>query len=340
MRKSTTGAIAGALATMLFAEGVAADTKLLFNVFIPRKHPIFVGVIDSWAKRVAKATEGRVTVSYPASSLAPPPRQWGMIAKSIADAAMLYNPMEARRLKLRLMFELPLIGGSAEATGVAMNRVHAKYFAKANEFKGVKFLGHFGYPAGHIHMREKKVTTLADLNNVKMRVGHNSAKMMVALGGVPVPTPGARGHEVISKGVVDGSVYSAGDIAAFKLMRFVKYTTLVPRGLTNAGFSILMNQRKWDGLSDKDKKAIESVSFEAIGRSGKRLDELADAAVAELKKEGVEVTTASDALIGEMAKKLAFLEKEWLDSVKGGTVDAKAALEFYRTEVQKLMAEK
>lgn len=339
MRKSTTGAVAGAIAAMLFAEGVAADTKILFNVFIPRKHPIFVGVIDSWAKRVNKATEGRVTVSYPASSLAPPPRQWGMVSKSIADAAMLYNPMEARRLKLRLMFELPLIGGSAEATGVAMNRVHQKFFAKAKEYKGVKFLGHFGYPAGHIHMREKKVTTLADLKNVKIRVGKNSGKMMAALGGVPVPTPGARGHEVISKGVVDGSVYTSGDIAAFKLIRYVKYTTLIPRGLANAGFSILMNQRKWDGLSAKDKKAIESVSYEAIGRSGRRLDELSAKAIEAMKKGGVSVSTASDALIGEFAKKLAFLETEWLASVKDSGVDGKAALAYYRAEVKKLMAE-
>jgi len=336
--KLVLAALAGALLAPEVA--AAANTKVLFNVFIPRRHPIFVGIIDAWAKRVNKATEGRVTVSYPASSLAPPPRQWGMVQKNIADAAMLYNPMEARRLKLRLMFELPLIGGSAEATGVAMNRVHAKYFAKAKEYKGVKFLGHFGYPAGHIHMRNKKVTTLADLKNVKIRVGKNSGKMLAALGGVPVPTPGARGHEVISKGVVDGSIYSAGDIRAFKLIRYVKYTTLVPRGLSNAGFSILMNQRKWDGLSAKDKKAIEGVSFEAIGRSGRKLDELADAAVVALKKGGVEVSTASDALIADMAKKLAFLEQEWLAQVKNSGVDGKAALAFYRAEVRKLMAEK
>jgi len=163
--------------------------------------------------------------------------------------------------------------------------------------------------------------------------------MLAALGGVPVPTPGARGHEVISKGVVDGSIYSAGDIKAFKLIRYVKHTTLVPRGLSNAGFSILMNQRKWDGLSAKDKAAIESVSYEAIGRSGRKLDELSAAAIVAMKKGGVEVSTASDALIGEMAKKLAFLEKEWLASVKNSGVDGKAALAYYRAEVQKLMAE-
>lgn len=341
MQKKHPIVFAGLMGALLAPDvAAAANTKILFNVFIPRRHPIHVGVVDAWAKRVNKATEGRVTITYPASSLAPPPRQWSMVQKSIADAAMLYNGMEVRRLKLRQMFHLPLIGGTAEASGIAMNRVTEKFFAKAKEFKGIKFLGHFGYPSGHLHMRAKKVTSVADLKNVKMRVGADAGLTMKLLGGVPVPTPGARGHEVISKGVVDGSVYSFGDIAAFKLFKYVKHTTIVPGGLSNAGFSILMNQKKWDGISAKDKAAITAVSFEAVGRSGRKMDELGDKAMNAMKKAGIDVTTASPAFLAEMEKKLAPLEQRWLDSVKGSGVDAKAALAFYKAEVKRLSGAK
>ena len=32
----------------------AAETKILFNFFVPPKHPLKVGIIDHWAKRVMK----------------------------------------------------------------------------------------------------------------------------------------------------------------------------------------------------------------------------------------------------------------------------------------------
>jgi TRAP-type C4-dicarboxylate transport system substrate-binding protein len=137
--------IAGALigATLTASAAAQAETELLFNRFVPPKHPFDLGMFIPWAKDVAKATDGRVKVEFATAALAPPPKQWNMVSKGIADVA----------------------------------------------------------------------------------------------------------------------VTSAYPLMAFKLMPYVKYVTRIPGGLNANTCSLLLNKKKWDRLSQRDKDAIASVRY-------------------------------------------------------------------------------
>ena len=93
-------AVTAASSAWLHAAPANAETKILLNRFVPAKHPFNTGMFVPWAKDVAKATNGRVKVEFSTASLAPPPKQWNMVSKGIADAAMLANIFERNRLKL------------------------------------------------------------------------------------------------------------------------------------------------------------------------------------------------------------------------------------------------
>ncbi|MEK9645268.1 MAG: hypothetical protein VW547_06960 [Alphaproteobacteria bacterium] len=66
---------AGVIAVVALSASMAsAETKLLFNRFVPPKHTFNTGMFEPWARDVAKATEGGMKVELPTSTLAPPPK--------------------------------------------------------------------------------------------------------------------------------------------------------------------------------------------------------------------------------------------------------------------------
>jgi TRAP-type C4-dicarboxylate transport system substrate-binding protein len=340
MRRYLIAASAGLLAASAAATSPAvAQTKILLNNFVPRAHPITTGILQPWAARVAKATEGRVTVEFPAATLAPPPRQWSMVTKGIADAGFLFNAFERRRLKLVQMYHLPFISPNGEAAGVAMNRVQTKYFNAADEYKGIKLLGQFSFVGNNIFTAKKQINSVEDLKNLKMRTAPGMGKEVFStLGAVVVTTPGAKAFAVVSKGIVDGLAHSFADLAAFKMMPYIKYATMVEGKVYNSGFSLLINEKKWNGLAKRDRDAITAVSWEQVGRDSRAWDERDRAARAEFEKKGGIVRQASPAMMKDLKARLAYLEQKWLDSVADSGIDAKAALAYYRAEALKVAA--
>jgi TRAP-type C4-dicarboxylate transport system substrate-binding protein len=326
--------VAGALA----ASGPAvAKTRLLFNIFVPPKHLFKTAIADGWIKRVEANSKGRIVARTPAKTLAPPSRQWDMVTDGIADVTIMYNVFERRRLTLIQMSYLPFMVPTAEAAGVALWRTQNKFFAKAHQFKGVKLLGFFFIPPGSILSMNKPIKTVADLKELKIRVSPGvPAKAAAALGGVPVPTPGVRAYQVVSKGVVDAMFFPPSDTYSFKMVPYVKHTLLVPGGIYGASFSVFMNQKKFDGLSKADKAAVLAASGKKIARDGAAMDRLNAVALKALKAHGATVTTADAAFMAEAHKRLAFLRTGWLAKARKAGVDGEAALAYFSAQAHKV----
>ncbi len=327
-------AIAGA--TLLAAMPAGAETKILFNRFVPAKHPFNVGMFVPWAKDVEKATDGRVKVEFTAGSLAPPPKQWNMVSKGIADAAMLANIFERNRLKLPPLAQLPFTAEKAETRSVALWRTHQKYLAKANEYKGMMVLGQWTLSGAAIHHVKKPILSLADLKNEKMWViAGIPNRMFTKLGAVVVSVPGVKMFNVVSKGIVNGAVTSYYPLLAFKLMPYVKHITRVPGGINANTFSFLFSEKKWKKLSKADRDAIWSVSSERIAvNAGGMVDKL-DAKARKLgAAKGIQFHAAPAAFVADMKAKLAYVTTDWLKAAASRGVDGDAALAYYKSQLK------
>ena len=338
MSKNATSALAAVLAgAALFAALPAgAETKILFNRFVPPKHPFNTGMFVPWAKDVGKATEGRVKVEFSAGSLAPPPKQWNMVSKGIADAAMLANIFERNRLKLVSLAQLPFAAEKAETRGVALWRTHQKHLAKANEYKGMKLLGQWTISGAAIHHTKKPIRSLADLKNEKMWViAGIPNKMFTNLGAVVVSVPGVKMFNVVSKGIVNGTVTSNYTMLAFKYMRYTKHITRFPGGINANTFSFLFSEKKWKRLSQKDKDAIWSVSAERIAvNAGRMVDKLDAKARKIAKSKGVEIVNASPEFVAAMKAKLGYVTTDWLKAAASRGVDGPTALAYYQSQLK------
>ena len=335
--RTTVKALAALGAAAVVSGTAQAETKILFNYFVPPKHPVKVGVIDPWTDRVTKATDGRIAVSYPAKTLAPAPRQWKMVTSGIADATIMFNNFERKRLTLDQVGTLPFSITDASATAVALWRTHKKYFEAKNQYKGVKLLGFFMHGGGEFFSLKDPIISVADLAKMKMRVPPGDvAKALSKTGAAVVPTPGVKAYDVVSKGIVDGMVFPIGDVWKLKMMPYVKHLTKVPGKVYGSVFSLYMNQKVWDRLSKADKAAVLASSGEKIAADSRNWGDVDKEAEEIYRKRGIGVVEASAGFAADLKKLWAYQDAEWIERANAAGVDGKAALAFFRAEAKRI----
>ncbi len=338
MTKILSKLAAGALLAAVIAVPAQAETTLRLSNWLPPSHPIVKDMVVPWAQQVEKATDGRVKVDILKAPLGAPPAHFDIAKDGIADVTFGVHGYTPGRFTLTQIAELPFLSDSAEALSVAYWRVYDKMLSRADEHKGVKVISVFTHGPGHIFNSQRQVSTPADLDGLKIRVGggiiNDIAKQ---LGVVPIQAPSSKSYEILSNGVADGIMFPEESVPFFKIERALKYETRVPKGLYNTSFFFVMNKAKWDSLSKQDQAAIDAVSGEAFARMAGKAWDAADAAGAgAIKAAGIQVSTFDAAALDALKGKVAFAEKAFLDAAAAKGVDGAAALQMLRAEVDKL----
>jgi TRAP-type C4-dicarboxylate transport system substrate-binding protein len=339
--RSTGVGVAAAIVLATIAGTAHAQTKIVFNSFAPPTFVINQGMIDAWAKRIEKVTEGRVVVEIPPTSLAPPQQQWEMVTQGVADGTYIFNAFAQKRLLLPQVAHLPFVTPSATAQGIALWRTYKKFFEAANEYEGVVFLGYFSAPAGHLWSmdRDKPIVTVNDLKNIKTwSLPGDQARALEKIGAVVVSGPAVRSYEIISKGIVNAYGSHSYDSAySFNVAQYATSVTEIPGGMGAASFSVFMNKDKWNSIPKRDQDLIMSISGEELAKYGKVWDDREHAAREKMKQEGkVKMTLASDALMGDLRKAWSFLEDEWVANADSRKVDGRAALKYLVDQIREL----
>jgi TRAP-type C4-dicarboxylate transport system substrate-binding protein len=338
-RRMTTLLASAALAILAYAPAAMADTVLKVSNWLPPSHPIVKDMLTPWGKQIEEATKGRVKIEILPSPLGPPPAQFDIAKDGLADVAFSVHGYTPGRFTLTEIAELPFLSDKAEALSVAYWRVTDQMLAKADEHKGVKLLSVFTHGPGHIFNTKKPIKNLDDLKGMKMRVGGGIVNTIAKeLDFVPVMQPSSKAYEILSAGVADGILFPHESVPFFKLEKVLKNGTLVPRGLYNTSFFLIMNQAKWDGLAAEDKAAITAASGEAFARlSGKAWDAADKAGLDAMKAAGIQFETMSPGFMTTVANKLSGLEMDWYGKAKAKGVDGEAALKMLRAEIGKEM---
>ncbi|MCW5750005.1 MAG: TRAP transporter substrate-binding protein [Alphaproteobacteria bacterium] len=316
------------------ASANAQDIVLRFNRWVPPTHHFHARIMAPWAERVEKATEGRVKIEFTASSLGAPPRQFDLAATGIADITAGNQTYTPDRFVLSRVAELPFLGDSAEALSVAQWRVHEKFFASAGEYKGTKLLTVFNNGPFQIFTAKKPIATVEDLKNLKMRAaGGTPTEVATALGVVPIGAPVTEAYEMLSRGIVDGTFLPPDSIRSFRMDKFLAHQVKVPAGLFNAAFFVVMNEAKWNALSEANRKAIWSVSGEVFAREAGRIwDDQDRIANEQFRDSGMKISTASPAMMAELKSRLSGVEQGWIREAAAKGVDGKAAVAMLRAE--------
>ena len=323
-------AIAAIISTI--SANALAETRLTMSSWLPSGHPLVSDVIVPWTKSIEEATEGRVRVVMLPSSLGHPRAHYDIAAEGQADITYTAHGYTPGRFNLYKMVEFPFGGDSAEATSVAYWHVYNSYLAQAEEHKDVKLLGLFTHGPGHIHNNQRTVSSAADMRGLKLRVGGGIMnELSSALGAVSLQQPSSSTYEMVSSGVADGTLFPLESVPAFNIHDKTTFTTLVPGGLYNFSFMVVMNKDRFDRLSPQDQEAIEKVSGEALARLAGQMWDTEDAKGLEIiKANGNEIITADEVFLEQIRVAAEPMITEWINQANSMGVDGQAALEAFR----------
>lgn len=321
-----------ALIVFMASSVVQAETRLTMSSWLPAGHPLVRDVMVPWTKSVEEATEGRVKVMLLPSALGHPRMHYDIAAEGQADITYSAHGYTPGRFNLYKMVEFPFSGESAEATSVAYWRIHNKYLKKVDEHKNVKLLGLFTHGPGHIHNSRHSVKSAADMKGLKLRVGGGiMSEVSTALDAVSLQQPSSSTYEMVSSGVADGTLFPLESVPAFNIEKKTTFTTLIPGGLYNFSFFVVMNSDRFNKLPAKDRTAIEKVSGEALARLAGRMWDTEDAKGLEvIKANGNEVLVADKAFQQAIRNASKPMEDEWLKQANSLGVDGVKALKEFR----------
>lgn len=283
----------------------ANAAELTIATWLPPSHPLSDIGMPKLAGMISDATKGSVTASVK-SGLGAPPAMLDFVQDGIVDIAYIVNAYTPGRFAATKIAELPGIVGSTEAIGVAYWRAHEKYLAKINEHEGVKVIGVFVHGPGQLHV-DKSITDLASLKGKKIRVGGGVARQVATeLGIVSVAAPAPKVYELLSSGVADGVLMPMIERKYLRVNEVTDQVLHTPGGLYRTAFSIIMNQEKYDSLSDAEKGQLNSVFGENLSKVLSANWDLGD-------EQGATVTKASGKSILEYSN----VDKAILDKAFG-----------------------
>ena len=327
-----------AAAAALCAAGTAgAQTVLTTSSWVPPTHALTLAQKE-WCDLVEKNANGKIRCNHLPRAVAAPPGTFDAVKNGLADVSFTVHGYTPGRFVLTQMAEFPFLGDAAEPMSVAFNRVAMKRPEVLKEHEGVKVLAYFTHGPGIVFNTKRPVTRLEDLQGLKWRVGGGMVNEIAkALSMNVTLKPAPESYELLSGGVMDGTLFPAESIEAFKLDKLIKHATVFPGGLYNTSFVFMMNQAKYDKLSADEKKAVDAASGEVAARIiGRSWDKFDRRAYALMQANNVQVVKADAKLVADIKAKTSTLEQKWAkDAEAKGMKDPARVLAEFRSEIAK-----
>jgi TRAP-type transport system periplasmic protein len=335
-------AVMAAAALAVLSQPVAAQTTLTMSSWVAPNHLLTKDVLAVWGQQVEKATNGRVKLQMLPKHPSAAPGTFDAVRDDLVDVSYVTASYTPARHVLPLLAELPGGGATSVINSVAYSRIHWKYLQQVGEYKGVKLLGVFTHGPGQMFNTKRPINKVEDLAGMKIRTGGGIAEEMArALGASAFVKPAPESYELLSSGVADGTFFPLESIISFKLGSVVKYATLFPGGFYCSSFGFFMNEDKWNKLSKKDQDAIASVSGEPLALlAGKAWDTTDAAALEEMKRVGIQISTASPELVKGVQARAEAIDDKWVKDATAKGIDGVKVLAEFHEELKRVAAGK
>lgn len=308
------------------AHKVQADPiKLTYSIFFPPTHAQAIAAMN-FAKEVEKRTNGRVQITaFPGGTLTKAAMVYDGIVTGISDLGNSCFAYTRGRFPVMEVLDLPMGYPSGKIATCVANS-----FAKSmnpKELQNVKVLYVHAHGPGLLHTK-KPVRTLEDLKGMKIRATGLSAKVVEALGAVPVAMPQGDTYESLQKGLVEGTFGPIEVLKGWKQGEVVRYTTDCSSvGYTTAMF-VVMNLKKWNALPDDLKKVIEETAEEWVSVHGEAWDEADEEGRKFTLSLGNELITLSDEENAKWRKAVEPIIKEYASNVPNGETNVSKVREL------------
>ena len=223
--------------------------------------------MQAWADEVKEKSGGSLEIKVNGSgSLASGPDALDYVKKGSADIGWVYTMFNPGQFTLAEVVAIPMTGfvHPVQTANTLWDLQEEFPELKAELNNGMKLLECYGNPANFLSTVDKPITSLADIKGMPLRAPAGGISDVLALWGAnPMAVPAGEVADALQKGTVTGASWEWQGIEAFKLYEHLKYY-MDSMTIYDGVFVVVMNQDKYDSLSDDQKKVID----ETTGREG------------------------------------------------------------------------
>lgn len=307
--------------------------ELTYSIFFPAPHAYTLSATE-WAKEVEKRTNGKVKFTlFPGGTLTPADKCYDGVVNGISDLGMSFTGYTKGKFPLSEALDLPLGCKSGLLAAKLINDFYKKFQPK--EFKDTKVLYLFGAGPYILHTVATPIHKLEDVKGLKIRSTGPSAKVVSALGGVPVAMPMPEAYDALSRGVAQGIIAPWEPLLGFKLAEVLKYS-IDYTGATHSGvFFVVINKERWSALPKDVQNVMEKVSEEWMEKSGNIWDEQDRAARELAVKRGIQIITLPKEEDARWAKAVRPLLDGYVGEMKAKGLPGEEALNFCLDYIKK-----
>ncbi|MDZ5461551.1 TRAP transporter substrate-binding protein [Azohydromonas lata] len=294
-----------AAAVMAALAGPASAQKVLkVGVGLSEDHPQGIAV-KKFAELLSQKTGGKLTAKlYASGSLG---NDVTMISSLRGGTQEMTVPDSSTLVSLVKDFgviNLPMvIQNEKEADALLDGPFGQKLLDKLPE-KGLVGLGFWENGFRHVSNSRKPITKADDFAGLKIRVIQNPLFIDTfnTLGANAVPMPFTELYSAMEQKAVDGQENPLATILASKFYEVQKHTVLDKH--IYSAWVLLLSKKTWDGFTPEEKKAVQEAGREATLFERKTIRAFSEQALAELKKQGMQVTELPAAEQARMKEKL------------------------------------
>jgi tripartite ATP-independent transporter DctP family solute receptor len=308
-RKTFSLALLAAAASTCFSVGSFAQTvKLTLGHGAAVGNPRHEAAVK-FADAVKAKSNGRIEVQVaPSAQLGDDAAMVTAMRTGALDMSANSQGAVANAVPEYAAFGMPFAFSSPAAAFKLLDGPLGKELADRSAEKGMILLGTWDNGIRQMTNSKRAIAKVEDMKGLKMRVPPDATlvDIMKSLGAESQQIKFAELYVALQQGVVDGQENPLVNIHASKLYEVQKYLTMTNHQFQMTPF--LMSKRRWDKLSDADKKAVQEAAAEATALQRKLSADADEKLVAELKTKGVQVNTVDRAAF---AKATAEVTAKW-----------------------------
>ena len=253
------------LTTALFSAVVAGAAQYKFGHYFPKED--FRGVTaDEFVKNAKAASSNFDIVVYPSESLVKGRDALQATSRGTVDFYSVFAGYLSGSVPLMKIFTVPFPEDSysdVKLMKFANDPEVVKILDNKLASSNVKLLGFINSSGQTPMFFRKPITSLSDVEGRKIRgVGGYSDTAFKSLGSSLVFMSAAEQFLQLETGGVDGVITTDASYSSLGLSQVAPYATA--NTVLRTPYALLMNKKKWDRLSEKDKASLDKAVSETI----------------------------------------------------------------------------
>lgn len=324
--------VAPLLAVLLMQSTPSMALEIKVADSFPAGHFLVRLLLQPWMDEVTKLTAGKVTFSYfPNQQIGKAADMLRLTQSGVVDMAYIAPAYISDRMPLSEVATLPeSFRSSCLGTDAYWKSAREGLLAK-NEYapNKIRLMLAVTLPPELVFLGKKKIEKADDFVGMKLRSSGGAQDLMLrALGAVPVRMSAPDSYESLSRGTMDGLIFTTESIHSYGLEKLLKHST---NSVTFGSFVIAysMNQAFWDKLPDDIKKALDEASRTTVAKSCANITAEQVDVVKHLKEAGISFDVIPEDEAGKIKAKLAGVAKEWAVSLDARGKPASAVVKEF-----------